>query len=150
MYCGAELPHHDRFCPHCGKECRRSWRELCAGVPMWLAIVGASVLMLLVGLVGSPKHTVEVFGVYKSTKGEATVSLKLEDGQALFSDEKGTFSGEYKKTKSGDVYDMTLSNENGDTVFLSVFGDEEKLLVFEQISSNTVERYVLKKDRKDR
>lgn len=78
---------------------------------------------------------------------EVDISLQLEDSRAVFINERGTFTGPYTSTSAEGVYEMTLNNEAGESLFLSIFGNENDLLVFEKTSSNTAVRYILKKDK---
>lgn len=148
IYCGSEIPGNDRYCPQCGKPCRNEQNTLGVRVPIFAAVVGSLILMMLIGVVFAPRATQHnTVGTYSGRVKEVDVSLQLEDGTAVCINERGTFTGSYTSTSAEGVYEMTLNNEAGESLFLSIFGNENDLLVFEKTSSNTAVRYILKKDK---
>lgn len=143
--CGKEIPSGNTFCPFCGSKQVPgvSWRQR---IPLPAVFAAAGVVMLAAGFLLAPVSSgSQLQGTYRSEESGMPFTLTVSDLDAVLSGNSTTYTGTAETAYSGSVWRMTLADENGNTVFLTVCADEDGLMVFEKISSAQALRYRMQK-----
>lgn len=143
--CGRSIPAGSTFCPYCGRKTESSDRtsSFCQRVPFAAAAAGAAVIMLAAGLILDPQsHVTPVYGAYGNG---ADMQLTIGKDVSELSQNGTVYTGSLKVIRSSEVLQGDLKDEEGKSVSLTIYVNDQSLTVFERISSSQAARYSLKK-----